>query len=146
VAWRKSSPPRGLAPQPAPPPAAKSKGNARAGCLVLVGAAVVIAVVAVVLTHHSGPSASFRARVAGYTAIDPADLAVTIKITNTGGAAGTPDCTVQAADPSGADSGINEGTLSSPVRPGRTVTTVMNLTITHQGARYVDQATVSCTG
>jgi len=139
--------PRGLTPQPQQaPPKAKPKGNTRAGCILLLGIAVVIAVVVVVLTNHSGPSASFRAGVADYTVIDPADLAVTIKVTNTGGAAGTPDCTVQASDPSGADSGINEGTLSSPVRPGQTVTTVMNLTITHQSAQYVSQASVTCTG
>lgn len=133
-------------PKPGKKPSPKKQQNTRAGCILLLAVAAVIAIVVVVLTSRSGPSASFRARVADYTVIDPADLAVTIKVTNTGKAAGTPDCTVQASDPSGADSGINEGTMSSAVRPGQTVTTVMQVTITHQGAQYVDQATVSCTG
>lgn len=97
--------------------------------------------------HSQAPPPSpphWKARVQDYAVINPADLAVTVRVTNTGGTAGTPDCTVQASDPSGAYTGIDAATLSSPVKAGAFAVYVDNVTITSQGAQYVTQVSVSC--
>lgn len=91
-----------------------------------------------------GSGATWKATVENYQVTNPADLGVTVQVTNTGSKAAKPTCMVRAEDPSGAYSGFDEGTLTSPVQPGRTATYVDNVTITHQGARYVTQVTVSC--
>jgi hypothetical protein len=95
---------------------------------------------------YGGSSGSFKARVAGTNVVNPATLAVTIQVTNTGSSAAAPDCTVDASDASGTYSGANEGTFSSAIAPGQTSTSVMEVTITGQGARYVTSATVTCSG
>jgi len=135
------SPPR-QRPRRRPP---KPKGSARTGCLILLGVAAVIAVIIIaIVTLTGGSGGSYKAAVENYTVINPADLAVAVRVTNTGSSAGTPTCTVNAADPSGAYSGFDEGTLTSPVAAGATVTYVDNVTITGQGAQYITQVTVSC--
>ena len=137
---------------PAPPPPVPQARKPRRklswkawGCLTVLAvlaALVIIIIVAVV----NGSRATFTAREDGITVVNPAAVDVTLKVTNTGTSPATPSCTVNASDSSGAYTGINEGTLSGPVQPGQTVTTVMEITITHQGAQYVTQATVSCVG
>lgn len=114
----------------------------RIACLAVIGTAVII--VAVTVLASGGGGTTWKATVADYTVINPADLAVTVHVANTGTRAGTPTCKINAQDPSGAYSGFDEGTLTSPVRPGATATYVDNVTITSQGAQYVTQVTVSC--
>lgn len=93
-----------------------------------------------------GGSDPFTATASDIMVVNPAAVDVTLKITNTGSSAATPTCTVEASDSSGAYSGVNAGSLGSPVQPGQTVTSVMEVTITNQGAQYVTSATVSCSG
>ena len=138
------------APQPPQPPAAqpqqpaaKRKGRPLVGCLTLIVAAAIIAVIIAVATSGSGPS-PWKATVGDSVVINPADLAVTVHVTNTGSTAATPTCTVQASDPSGTYTGFDQGTLTSPVQAGQTTTYVDNVTITHEGAQYVTSVTVSC--
>jgi len=132
---------------PARPPAQQSpprrKPSAARGFIIL---AVILAaiVIAVIELTGGGSGGSFKATVAGYTVINPADLSVAVHVTNTGSSAATPTCTVKANDPSYAYTGFDEGTLTSPVPAGQTVTYVDNVTITGQGAQYVTQVTVSC--
>jgi hypothetical protein len=104
--------------------------------------AAVIGIVIAVAT--SGGGGSFKATVGDFTVINPADLAVAVHVTNTGTTAATPTCTIEASDPSGAYTGFDEGTLTSPVQPGATTTYVDNVTVTHQGAQYVTQVSVTC--
>lgn len=129
-------------PQSSRPPRRKI----RKGRLVLSAIIAVALIVAVsaALSGGGGASASWKARVTNYVVINPADLAVTVQVTDTGKAAGTPTCTVQASDAAYAYTGFDEGTLDRPVQPGATTTYVDNVTITHQGAQYVTQVTVSC--
>jgi hypothetical protein len=95
------------------------------------------------LTASTGPAA-YKARVQDFVVIDPADLAVTIRVRNTGHQAGAPTCQVQAQDASYAYYGVDEATLSNPIRAGAFAVYVDNVTITNQGAQYVTQVTVSC--
>jgi hypothetical protein len=92
-----------------------------------------------------GSSTTYKASVKDYNAINPADLAVTVQVTNAGSASGTPSCTIQASDPSGAYTGIDVATLQNPVAAGQTTRFVDNIFITHQGASYVTDVTVNCT-
>ena len=108
-------------------------------------ALVIVIIVAAQLGGSGGPKASWKARVQDYVVINPADLAVTVRVTNTGKAAGTPTCTVNAQDPSGAYTGFDSGTLTKPIAAGSFGVYVDNVTITSQGARFVTQVTVSCT-
>jgi hypothetical protein len=164
---RASQPPYGYerAPgsyQPAPPPAArqaaparpapaprkaakrKKKGSPLVGCLAVVALIGVIIWAVVSLTSHSGPSAAWKANVQDFNVLSPADLAVTVRVTNTGQEAGTPTCTVQASDPTNTYIGTDVGTLSKPMAAGSYSVYVDNVTITKQGAQYVTNVTVSC--
>jgi hypothetical protein len=140
-------PPQVRTGQPQPPAAPPVKAPRRRrpvlGCMV-VAAVAVGAVIVIVAATSGGSGGSFKAAVENYTVINPADLAVAVHVTNTGSTAATPTCTVTAQDPSGAYSGFDEGTLTSPVQPGATTTYVDNVTISGQGAQYVTQVSVTC--
>ncbi len=116
--------------------------------LSVIGACLVIFAAFAIggaLTGPGAPSAKYTAHVQDQLVINPADLAVTIRVTNSGKAAGTPECTVQASDPGGAYTGTDVGTLNSPIKAGAFAVYVDNVTITGQGAGYVTQVSVSCT-
>jgi hypothetical protein len=95
-------------------------------------------------SHHGGGGAKYQATVTRYEVINPADLAVVVRVTNTGTKAGTPTCTIEAEDASYAYHGVDAATLKNPVTAGATTNFVDNLTITGQGAQYVTQATAKC--
>lgn len=139
---RQACTPPAAPPQPAASRPKKRKGSPLAGCLALTVLAAIVVVAIVVAT--SGGGGSWKAVVRNYVVINPADLAVTVRVTNTGSSAETPTCTVDASDPSGAYSGIDQATLQGTVAPGATANYVDNVTITGQGAAYVTSVTVSC--
>lgn len=91
-----------------------------------------------------GASAKYSATISDYTVISPSQLAVTLHIANTGGASGTPTCTVQVHDASYAHSGVDAGDLAAPIAKGETTTTVMTLKITGEGASFITDGTVNC--
>lgn len=118
------------------------------GCITVLAFAILLVVVILVVAGgggSGGPKAAWKAHVQNHVVINPADLAVTVRVTNTGKAAGTPTCTVQAQDPSGAYTGVDVATLTKPIAAGAFGVYVDNVTITSQGAQYVTQVTVSCT-
>lgn len=131
---------------PTPPQAAPRQRKRRPllGCLGFIVTAAVIGIIIAIATSGGGGPSPWKAAVGDTAVINPADLAVTVHVTNTGKTAATPTCTVRASDPSGAYTGFDEGTLANPVQPGQTVTYVDNVTISGQGAQYVTSATVSC--
>ena len=107
---------------------------------------MIIAIIALVWyfgSHHSG-GGTYQASVMSYSATDPADLGVTIQVTNNGTQTGTPTCTINAQDPSGAYHGFDQVTLQGTLAAGATTHFADNVTITSQGASYVTQVTVSC--
>lgn len=103
-----------------------------------------IVIVVIVLLGSGGGGAKWKASVKDYQVIKPADLGVTVQVTNTGTKPGAPTCTVEAQDPSYTYTGIDTVTLNIPVQPGHTVTYVDIVTITRQGAQHVTQVTVNC--
>jgi hypothetical protein len=110
----------------------------------LIALAAIAAIAAACLTGCGGGT-TYKAKVQDYNVINPADLGVTVQVTNTGSKAGTPSCTIDAQDPSFAYSGVDVATLKDPVAPGATTHFADNITITGQGAQYVTQVTVKCT-
>lgn len=117
--------------------------NTRIGCITLIVVGLAIGG-AIALFSGGSSGAKYTATVSDFTAVNPADLAVTLKITNSGSKSGKPTCTVQANDPSYTYTGIDVGDLTDPIAQGATITTVMNLTISKQGAQYVTNATAKC--
>lgn len=93
----------------------------------------------------TGTSATtWTATVTGFSAASPADLSVTVRVTNTGATAGTPSCTIQAHDASYAYTGIDVVGLQQPVPAGAFRFFTDDVAITGQGAQYVTQVKVSC--
>jgi hypothetical protein len=91
-----------------------------------------------------GKKTTYTATSPDHVVINPADLAVTVRVTNTGKTAGTPQCTIDASDPSGTYTGVDVATLKGKVAAGATTTFVDNLTITKQGAQYITDVKVTC--
>lgn len=91
-----------------------------------------------------GSHTTYTAQATGQTVINPADLAVSVRVTNTGKNAATPECTIEASDPSGTYTGIDVATLKDKVAAGATTNFADNLTIKKQGARYVTDVKVTC--
>ena len=134
------------APRQAAPRARQAPRRKPRWGFILIALAIIGALAWFLVSVYGGSSGSFKARVTSTNVVNPATLAVAIQVTNTSGSAATPDCTVDATDPSGAYTGANEGTFSSAIAPGQTDTSVMDVTITGLGARYVTSATVTCSG
>ena len=144
--YRDPSPPpqqRVSANRPAAPRRRRQRGRRlRMVLWAIICSAVVI--IAVTVLASSGGGAKYSARVISYTAVNPADLSVAVRVTNTGSKSGTPTCTINAQDPSYTYTGVDIATLQGSVASGASTTFVDNLTITEQGAKYVTQVTVSC--
>jgi hypothetical protein len=87
---------------------------------------------------------SYTAKVMSYNPRNPADLGVMIAVTNTGQRGGTPICQISAQDPSGAHTGWDSVTMDGAVAAGQTTHFADNVVITHHGAQYVTDVTVSC--
>jgi hypothetical protein len=90
---------------PDPPPAAKPQHARQAG--------------AVAPSSRAARPAAFRVRVTSALPVNPADLDVTVSVRNTGTEPGTPDCTINASDPSGAYHGYDEAVLKGNLAAGR---------------------------
>lgn len=105
---------------------------------------IAAALIAVALAG-CGSGTTYKATVTDYRVINPADLAVIVRVTNTGTAAGTPTCTIEAEDASYAYHGVDAATLQGALAAGATTTFVDHLIITSQGAQYVTQVTATCT-
>lgn len=107
---------------------------------------VIIAIIAIIwfVSSHHGGGAKYKASVVSYSVINPADLGVIVAVTNDGSKAGTPTCMINASDPGGAYTGFDSVTLEGTLAAGATTHFSDNFVITHQGAQYVTQVTVSC--
>lgn len=91
-----------------------------------------------------GSRTTYFVKVEGYKVANPAELDVTVQVTNTGPTAGTPQCAIRASDASEAYGGVDVVTLQKPVPAGATKVFVDDVTITNQGAQYVTLVLVNC--
>lgn len=141
--------PRDPHPQATPPrarntPPSTPRSRPRWGCIIPILVVFIAFVAWLVDVFAFSSGGSFTAKVSGTTVVNPATLAVAITVTNTGTSPATPDCTVDATDPSGAYSGVNEGSFATAIPAGQANTAVIDVTIASQGAQYVTDTTVTC--
>jgi len=135
-----------LAGQPAPPVKSPVKSStvwtARIGLLVVVAVIVVI----VIAVTSGGGASKYHAHVVAAFAANTQEMTVDFTVTNAGSAAGTPTCTINAASPGDADTGIDAVTPVKPIKAGETGRFTDTFTITNNGANNVllSGVTVSC--
>ena len=85
---------------------------------------------------------------------DPKTLELYVNVKNTGNAAGTPVCKIEASSVAGGDPtsgqyfGVNSKTITAlnggDIKPGDYGNVVDDLTITNQGARFIKQVYLTC--
>jgi len=90
--------------------------------------------------------AAYKATVVSSLPVNPADLAVTVRVRNTGTESGTPECTINASDPSGTYHGFDIATFRGRLRGGQVAAYTDQVVITSQGSAYVTSVSVHCTG
>lgn len=114
--------------------------------LVLVGMFLLTFIIeAISHSGSSGAKADYQATSTGITAINPATVSVSFRVTNVGSVSGTPTCTIEVQDPSYAYHGVDEFKLPESVDPGQTINSAdPSITITKQGAAYVTAADLKC--
>lgn len=95
------------------------------------------------------PKAVYTATVDDTTVEDPATVNVDYTVTNTGTGSGYPTCSVQAKNANGSYYGesvrvLKDTPLTAPLAPKASVSVGQNVTVTHNGAAFADQVTVTC--
>ena len=118
---------------------------------VLVGILAFFLVVIVLLVGIAIYGASIRQSLSGATIlsvapVDPAEATVVIQVPNTGSRSVTPTCSIHLSSPGGAYSGFDSIKASNPIAPGGVARFSDTITVTNQGASFIDLAssTVSC--
>lgn len=130
--------------------------KAKLGCGDLVVVVILIIVIAGAVGGGSNktagngrpaPSPKYKATILNVFASNRQELTVGVKVTNVGNASGTPQCTIQATSPGGADSGFTLVTAKSPIKPGTSSVFTTTVTITHTSATLVQKTgvKVKCT-
>lgn len=120
-------------------------GPYQVGCFVIVVLALLIGGGIWAWNALFGaPSAHYEAVVLEHSVVNPATLSVGVGVTDTGKGAGVPQCTIGAQDSSGTYKGFGSVTLKNKLEPGQDTTFTDDIVITHQGAQYVTEVTVSC--
>ena len=89
-------------------------------------------------------SALFSGEIGTWKAINPASGVVSFTITNSGDAAGKPDCKVAVQDSSGTYRGYDYPIFDEDVAPGESVKGNITLTVTKEGAAYITTGSVTC--
>lgn len=92
----------------------------------------------------SGSSSTFDAEVVGYQPANPASIAFTARVENTGDESAAPSCTVSFDDGSGAYHGFDVFSLEDELAPGEDTIFRGTVVIEDQGAGYVDRAEIDC--
>lgn len=94
----------------------------------------------------SGKKAKYQASldISNAAVINPATLSVSFHVKNIGNAPGQPYCTINVSDPSGTYNGTDVLSDGPTIKPGQTVTSADQITITKQGAQYITTGTISC--
>jgi hypothetical protein len=75
---------------------------------------------------------------------NPSDLSVTFSVKNDSSGSITPDCTIEATDPSGTYVGVYEDTQAA-IPAGVTQTLIAQVSIEQQGAAYITDLKATCT-
>jgi hypothetical protein len=110
---------------------------------VLIVLVLIVVIVVVLIAVNGGTNVSYRASIVSMQAANPAEVSVSVRVTNTGQSSGTPACTVNVKSPGGAYTGEGVLTAQQPLANGTQTTLQGTITVTHQGARNVTAAASS---
>lgn len=88
---------------------------------------------------------SFPVEYLSHADINPATVSVRFGIKNDSGSPITPSCKIKMQDASGTYKGWDVFDITDPIASGQTKQVVVQLTITNEGAAYVDQFSGDCT-
>jgi hypothetical protein len=88
---------------------------------------------------------SFPVEYLSHADINPATVSVRFGIKNDSGSPITPTCKIKMQDASGTYKGYDFFDITDPIASGQTKQVVVQLTITNEGASYVDQFSGDCT-
>jgi hypothetical protein len=88
---------------------------------------------------------SYPVKYLSHADINPALVSVRFSITNNGTQPITPSCKIKMQDSSGVYKGYDYFDITDPIAVGQSKQVVVQLTITKEGASFVDQFTGDCT-
>lgn len=88
---------------------------------------------------------SYPVKYLSHADINPALVSVRFSITNDGTQPITPSCKIKMQDSSGVYKGYDYFDITDPIAAGQSKQVVVQLTITKEGASFVDQFTGDCT-
>jgi|LauGreSBDMM110SN_4_FD.fasta_scaffold12014_3 hypothetical protein len=88
---------------------------------------------------------SYPVKYLSHADINPALVSVRFSITNNGTQPITPSCKIKMQDSSGVYKGFDYFDITDPITAGQSKQVVVQLTITKEGALFVDQFTGDCT-
>lgn len=131
---------------PSPAPRTKPPSKIRKGRLVValaLVAAIVIGILWVVLTT-SGNDGSYQASVESVLATSPKNLVVVVHVQNTSTSPVTPNCTIQALTPTGANA-TTAFNATKPLPAGTEGAYHVTLTVTDTAAAKVTKGDVKLT-
>jgi len=89
--------------------------------------------------------AQYAAEVRDHNVIDPGTLRLDVKVRNTGAVSGKPSCFMQAGKPTAAYHGVDRVTRDEELKPGEWWGFTQQITISKEGAPYIDDADISVT-
>jgi hypothetical protein len=126
-----------------PPAAAGLARRAARRAGPLTGGVCAAAAAAVALAG-CGASTTYKASAFNYTAVNPGQLSVAVRVTNTGKASGTPKCTVIATYRSGARGGKSSAKLSGQLAPGKSKVLYVTVPLPGTRPRLIKTVTATC--
>ncbi len=97
------------------------------------------------VASSGGSGAKYTTHVIAAFPVNNQEMTVDFTVDNTGKAAGTPTCTINATSPGGADTGFDGLTPVKPITVGETARFTDTFTITNNGAQNVPASGVSVT-
>lgn len=93
---------------------------------------------------QSAPEATFEANISNYFAENPAALSFTANVINTSEVSGEFNCYVKATDSSSTYKGSDIFSGDAPLAPQESKIFNGTLTITKEGASWIDDVTIDC--
>jgi hypothetical protein len=88
---------------------------------------------------------SYPVKYLSHADINPAAVSVRFSVTNDGTQPITPSCKIKMQDSSGVYKGYDYFDITDPIAPGQSKQVVVQLTITKEGASFVDEFVGDCT-
>lgn len=110
--------------------------------LTIVFVTLLLGTAIMAISDSSKPK--YEAKAQNFTVTDPSTLRVDIKVHNVGEVSGKPNCSIEADNGTRSYRGTDRVVSDTELKPDGYWGFAQTLTITNEGAEYVDQVTVTC--